>query len=109
MPHEWPILLARHMRHHFAESMQGHVMDRAAIARLQTPVLTIHGTRDRNAPYGAGREWSFLLPNGRLLAVQGAAHQVFAEYPDVVMPAVRTFLDGEWPAGAVRVTEDPRR
>jgi pimeloyl-ACP methyl ester carboxylesterase len=109
MPNESPILLARHMRHHFVESMQGHVMDRAAIARVKTPVLTIHGTCDRNAPYGAGREWSFLLPNARLLTVRGAAHQVFAEYPDIVMPAVRMFPDGAWPEEAVQIVEDPRR
>lgn len=108
MPNEWPTLLARHMHHHFVGSSQTHRLDPAAIARVRTPVLTIHGTRDRNAPYGAGREWSYLLPNGRLLTVEGAAHQAFAEYRDVVRPAVRTFLEGRWPEAAVKVTDDPR-
>jgi pimeloyl-ACP methyl ester carboxylesterase len=38
------------------------------------PVLTIHGTKDRNAPYGSGREWAFNLPNARLLTIKGGAH-----------------------------------
>jgi pimeloyl-ACP methyl ester carboxylesterase len=68
----------------------------------------MHGTRDRNAPYGAGREWSYLLPNGRLLTVEGAAHQVFTESPVVVMPAVLEFLPGRWPTSATEVSDDPR-
>jgi proline iminopeptidase len=109
MPNEWPILLARHMRLHFEESSQVHVLPRERIREVTAPVLTVHGTRDRNAPYGAGREWSYLLPNGRLLTVEGAAHQAFAEARETVMPAVGAFLRGEWPKAAVKVTEDPRK
>jgi len=108
MPNEWPTNLVRHMHHHFFGSGQKHEVPRERVAAMSTPVLTIHGTRDRNAPYGAGREWSFLLPQGRLLTLEGGAHQAFAEFPDVVMPAVREFLDGRWPVGAVKVSEDPR-
>ena len=68
----------------------------------------MHGTRDRNAPYGAGREWSWLLPHGRLLTVEGAGHHAFGEQAETVMPAVREFLQGRWPDAAVKVTEDPR-
>jgi pimeloyl-ACP methyl ester carboxylesterase len=72
-------------------------------------VLVVHGTRDRNAPYGAGREWSWLLPEGRLLTVEGAGHHAFGEFPEVVMPAVSRFLAGDWPENAVKITEDPRK
>jgi proline iminopeptidase len=108
MPNEWPTYLMRHMQHHFVESGQNHKVDRDRLARMETPVLVIHGTRDRNAPFGAGREWSYLLPNARLLTIERGAHQAFAEYPEVVMPAVRQFLRGQWPAGAAKVSEDPR-
>ena len=83
-------------------------MPRERVARLQKPVLTIHGTSDRNAPYGAGREWAYLLPDARLVVLQGAAHQAFAERPEDVRPAIDEFLQGEWPASAEKVTADPR-
>ncbi len=109
MPNEWPILQVRHLRAHFEESGMKFVTPLDRVRKLATPVLTIHGTRDRNAPYGAGREWAYLLPNGRLLTVEGAAHHAFGEAREVVMPAVLVFLRGAWPAGAARVTEDPRK
>jgi proline iminopeptidase len=96
----------RHLEHHFG-SIQALKVDKNAIRRFQKPVLTIHGTRDRNAAYGAGREWVYLLPNARLLTVDGAAHEVHAEEPERVIAAIRTFLRGGWPAGAERVTESP--
>jgi proline iminopeptidase len=109
MPNEWPATLAQHMERHFVGSVQKLDVPRERIARLRQPGLTIHGTSDRNAPYGGGREWAFLLPDARLVTVQGAAHQVFAERPEVVRPAVEQFLAGRWPAGAEKVTVDPRR
>ena len=109
MPNEWPILQVRHMRAHFEQSGMKHVTPLDRVSKLTVPVLTIHGTRDRNAPYGAGREWSYLLPNGRLLTVDGAGHHVFAEERELVMPAVLEFLGGAWPGAAVEVTADPRK
>lgn len=108
-PNEWPVNLARHMERHFVGSVQKLDVSRERVAQLRIPVLTIHGTRDRNAPYGAGREWVYLLPNARLVTVQDAAHQAFAERPEVVRPALDGFLRGGWPAGAEKVTSDPRK
>ena len=109
MPNEWPANLTRHLERHFVGSVQKLDAPRERFAKLQKPVLTIHGTSDRNAPYGAGREWAFLLPDARLVVLQGAAHQGFAEQPEVVRPAVAEFLQGKWPAAAQRVTADPRK
>lgn len=72
--------------------------------KATAPVLTIHGTKDRNAPYGAGRDWAHLLPNGRLLTIEGAAHAPWIEAPERVLGAMKTFFAGEWPAGAEEVT-----
>jgi proline iminopeptidase len=108
MPNEWPVLQARHLRVHFQESGMTHRTPLDAVRALEVPVLTVHGTRDRNAPYGAGREWSYLLPQGRLFSVEGAGHHAFGEFREIVMPAVATFLAGSWPDGAAKVTEDPR-
>ena len=105
---EWPTQLAQHMQRHFGGSVMKLDVPRERVAKLQQPVLTIHGTKDRNAPYAAGRDWVYLLPNARLLTIHGAAHQAFAERADLVRPAIDGFLRGDWPAGAEKVTEDPR-
>lgn len=109
MPNEWPVHLWRHLYWHFVESVQKLDLPRERVAQVTAPVLTIHGTRDRNAPYGGGREWIYLLPNARLLTIEGAAHQAFAERPEIVFPAIEEFLEGRWPPASTDVTTDPRR
>jgi pimeloyl-ACP methyl ester carboxylesterase len=103
MPNEWPASLERHFEFHFG-AVQKLDVPREAVARVRVPVLTVHGTWDRNAPYAAGREWALTLPNARLLTVEGAAHQVTADAPNIVIPAIETFVDGKWPANVERVT-----
>jgi proline iminopeptidase len=99
LPNEWPINLLRHLRFHFG-SVQALDLAWTEFATVTMPVLTIHGTRDRNAPYGGGREWASRLPDARLITVEGAAHRPIAEYPDIVLGAVETFLRGTWPSDA---------
>jgi pimeloyl-ACP methyl ester carboxylesterase len=67
-----------------------HIPDEAP--QLTAPVLTIHGTHDRSAAYGAGLDWVSLLPNARLLSVEGAAHAPWIEAPETVLGAMRSFL-----------------
>jgi len=102
MPNEWPASLERHFEYHFG-AVQKLDVPRDAVTAVRVPVLTIHGTWDRNAPYAAGREWAMTLPNARLLTVEGAAHQVTADAPDIVIPAIEAFVDGKWPANAEQV------
>jgi proline iminopeptidase len=73
------------------------------VAKAKMPVLTIHGTRDRNAPYGGGREWALMLPDARLVTIDGAAHAPWIEAPARVFEAVRSFLAGRWPEGSEKV------
>jgi len=68
------------------------------------PVLAVHGTKDRSAPYGGAREWAMVVPNARLLAVENAAHVPWIEVPDKVPGAIQTFLNGSW-ADAARQVE----
>ena len=63
-----------------------------ALAEVTCPVLTIHGTRDRSAPYTAGKDWASLLPNARLEPVEGAGHGPWIEGAGTVFPAIRQFL-----------------
>jgi proline iminopeptidase len=103
MPLEWPTALDRHFRLLFRSIQREDDAGWGSYAQLTVPVLTIHGTQDRNAPYGGGREWAARLPDGRLLTVPGGGHMVWLDAPRVVLPAVDGFLRGTWPQGAVRV------
>jgi pimeloyl-ACP methyl ester carboxylesterase len=103
MPNEWPVNLERHFEHHFA-AVQRLDVPKESVAVVRVPVLTIHGTWDRNAPYAAGREWALTLPNARLITVERAAHQVTADAPGIVLPAIDAFVSGRWPERAEKIT-----
>lgn len=99
LPTEQPEQLGFHFTHHIAS--QGAQFDHREAARALTiPVLTLHGTFDRNAPYEGGRDWARTLPNARLITVEGAAHQLFNDHPEIFFPAVDAFLRGTWPKEA---------
>lgn len=102
LPNEWPTHLARHLSAHLA-TMQKAGLTMSELNELRKPVLTVHGTKDRNAPYGSGREWALHLPEGRLLTVKGAAHRVWTGNRDFVFTSIDTFLDGNWPEAAEEV------
>lgn len=103
MENEWPVNIDFHMQHAFVNSAMNHVLTDAEIAQVEAPVLTIHGTHDRNAPYGAGREWAMKLPNARLITIEGAGHHVWADDP-AINEDILQFLQGEWPERAEVVT-----
>ena len=84
-------------------SMQRVSLTPEEIGVVKSPVLTIHGTKDRSAPYGGGREWALLLPNARLLTIEGVAHAPWIESPDEVLGPIQTFFDGSWPDRAQKV------
>jgi len=84
-------------------SMQALQLRPEDFAKVTAPVLIVHGTKDRSAPYGGAREWSLLLPDARLLSLEQAAHAPWIEAPEEVFGAITTFLDGTWPQRAVKV------
>ncbi|HEV7763571.1 MAG TPA: alpha/beta hydrolase [Thermoanaerobaculia bacterium] len=86
---EWPVNLNAHSAR-LRESREK--LPKIDYTKVAAPVLTIHGTHDRNAPYGSGKEWAATFPNGRLLTLEGAAHAAWVDAPDVVFPAIREFL-----------------
>lgn len=104
LPNEWPANFARHLERHWGSVKELELGD-AELRKVTMPVLTIHGTRDRNAPYGAGREWALRLPEARLVTVEGAAHAAYLDDPVTVFGSIRQFLRGEWPLGAEKVTK----
>ena len=100
---EWPVNADPHFKTTF-ESIQALDLTKEQLKKITVPVLTIHGTKDRNAPYGGGREWALSLPNARLVTVEGAAHQSWADDPVLVFGSIREFLRGNWPMTAEKVT-----
>jgi pimeloyl-ACP methyl ester carboxylesterase len=88
---------------HIMPSIQQATPTADALAQVQAPTLTVHGLKDRSAPYGGGREWALLLPNARLVTVDNAAHAPWIEAPAKVLGAIETFLDGGWPESAEKV------
>lgn len=99
LENELPVNMARQLETHWG-SVKKMALTDEDLKKIKVPVLTIHGTRDRNAPYGGGREWATRLPDARLITVPGAAHAVFLEDPVVVWGSIRQFLRGEWPLGS---------
>jgi pimeloyl-ACP methyl ester carboxylesterase len=73
------------------------------VSKAQAPVLTIHGMKDRSAPYGGGREWAMMLPDARLLSVAKAGHAPWVEAPELVFGSIQEFLGGRWPEEAEKV------
>jgi pimeloyl-ACP methyl ester carboxylesterase len=85
---------------HISPSIQKIHLSPQQLSALQSPVLVIHGNKDRSAPYGGARDWARFWPNARLLTVDNVAHAPWIEAPNVVLPAIRAFLDGTWPQSA---------
>jgi pimeloyl-ACP methyl ester carboxylesterase len=95
---ERPAALARHFGSHFAD-IQKRQFSAEPFRAVTAPVLTIHGRLDRNAAYGAGREWARTFPNARLITLPNAAHQSWIDDPTVIED-VDAFLAGKWPERA---------
>ena len=81
-------------------SIQALRLEAADLAKVRVPVLTLHGAKDRSAPYGGGRDWALRLPNARLVTLARAGHAPWIEEPERVFDAITTFLDGDWPESA---------
>ena len=101
MPNEYPINLAKTLRVFVRIGAEARHSER--IAAVKVP-----GANDsRNEE--PQRLWFWLRmgahpANARLLTIKDGAHQSFDEFPEIVIPAVRKFLAGDWPQGAERVT-----
>lgn len=105
---EWIGNFYKHLLENIFPSMRQLKVSWEEIKKISHPVLTIHSRKDRNAPYGSGREWAFNLPNARLVTVENAAHLPWIEAPEIVSEAIKTFLDGNWPKTAETVEKiDP--
>jgi proline iminopeptidase len=73
-------------------SIQSLSLTAEDFAKVEAPVLTVHGTKDRSAPYGGGRDWASLLRNARLLSLEGAGHAPWIEEGPAVFVGIETIL-----------------
>jgi pimeloyl-ACP methyl ester carboxylesterase len=87
---EWPSQVYRTLRH--VRSSEWDYSERARL--VSAPVLTIHGTADPNAAIEGGRAWAALIPNARLVEIEGVGHGPWLEASDHFFGEVDAFLGG---------------
>lgn len=64
---------------------------RPGLAAVTAPTLILHGETDA-IPMDLVEEWTTALPNAKLVKVPGASHFPYVERPDLVWPAIESFL-----------------
>ena len=105
LSNEWTVNLQRHFKYNFT-STQNLDVPWAEFTNIDVPILTFHGTKDRNAKYGSGREWVFRMKNAKLITIDNAAHRLWLEQD--IMLDINTFLfNKKWPDSAMVVNSDP--
>ncbi|WP_431878968.1 alpha/beta fold hydrolase [Amycolatopsis sacchari] len=73
----------------FADDEGGPPVD---LAEIGTPVLALHGERDRVSPVEVSERLVAHLPHGRLHVVAGAGHWIHVDRPDEFTKLVGEFL-----------------
>jgi proline iminopeptidase len=96
-PNEWPESQDRFFGA-FMPSLEGIDL-RPRLKELQMPRLVVHPRRDL-IPLEGVREWVVPDMPVRLLEIDDADHSVFIDRPDLLIPALESFLAGGWPEGA---------
>lgn len=94
----WPNEWRRPGREEWARSFETWD-ERERLGSIRAPMLVVHCTEDL-IPYKAQRDMAAMVPDARLLTIDGSGHWPWLERPDAFFPAIDTFLAGEWPAGA---------
>lgn len=99
---DWPDRFRPQMRYHgfrraLLSTLRDYVTqdwskDYACVGRMQTPVLLIWGTADRDVPFSTSTKVRAAVPQAQFLAVDDAGHLPFLEHPEIVNPAVIAFL-----------------
>jgi pimeloyl-ACP methyl ester carboxylesterase len=64
---------------------------------ISAPTLVVHGTRDPVVPQAWAQEVAEMLPNGRLVLVEGGTHTLNYAYADEMAEAILPFLLAERP------------
>ncbi|MBC7984470.1 MAG: alpha/beta hydrolase [Candidatus Obscuribacterales bacterium] len=94
----------KHLNENIMPSVLAINLTKEQLANANMPILTIHGAQDWSAPYLGGRDWALKLPDARLITVDNAGHAPWVEDSQLVFTSIDTFLNGEWPKTAQKVT-----
>ncbi|WP_205707138.1 alpha/beta fold hydrolase, partial [Kineococcus vitellinus] len=70
------------------------------LAQVQAPTLVVRGGLDQTLSQGWAEQVAGLLPDGRLVVVEGAAHDVHHSAPHVAARLVHAFVTGALEAAA---------
>jgi pimeloyl-ACP methyl ester carboxylesterase len=62
------------------------------LPNLRVPTLVLHRQQERTMPFRLGRELASLIPNARLVSLEGRDHLPWLGDPDSVLRAVAEFL-----------------
>lgn len=73
-------------------AIQAYDMTPDKVARLQVPALVLHGTADRTVPFRHATELADTLPDARLVAYEGAAHNYVVDCTERANADVVAFL-----------------
>ena len=74
---------------------------REVLPRVAAPALVVHRREDRAMPFEQGREVAALLPEARLVALDGDLHPPWLGDSDAVLGALTAFLDAHDPVRPV--------
>jgi pimeloyl-ACP methyl ester carboxylesterase len=106
-PEAGPLLLAlqESTLDRLAERLPGTRNDiaqsRAAFAypveQISGPLLVVHGTADRAAPFAQARQLAARVPGAELLAIEGGEHVSIFTHRNVIRPRVERFLCAHLP------------
>jgi len=102
-PNEWPKKRSSYFHAFFATF--GDFDWRDDMDDLKIPRLIIHGREDR-VPLEGGKAWAEGYTDARLIVVSPSGHFPFIEQKEWVLPAIETFLNGDWPQDAMVVQPD---
>ncbi len=69
-----------------------------ALQEVKVPALVVHGTADRVVPYQQGLLCASLIPGAQFLSVPNGTHLCFISHSELVMPALKRFLESHQPA-----------
>jgi pimeloyl-ACP methyl ester carboxylesterase/DNA-binding CsgD family transcriptional regulator len=73
---------------------------RDVLPRVPVPALVVHRRDDRAMPFAQGRELAALLPDARLVGLEGNLHPPWLGDRDAVLGALTGFLDTHHPTRA---------
>lgn len=75
-----------------ALAITDYSVTREQVAAVAAPALVLHGTQDLTVPFAAGEALSRMLPNARLVSLEGVGHNYFVGAGEAANAEVDRFI-----------------